>query len=184
LTRPQRVLHFAPERGLERRLARQPHLDYLSGDLEPGAAMATLDITRLDLPDESFDCVLCYHVLEHVSDDLAAMRELHRVMRPGGWGVVQVPTYGETTVEDPTVTDPAERRERFGQEDHVRLYGRDFLDRLRSAGFEVTVEVFRDSLTPAERARFGLRFDYDLGIDFNELPQAWEVFRCDKPRRV
>jgi SAM-dependent methyltransferase len=170
-----RVLHLAPEGGIARRLRRMPGVEYVSGDLEPGAAMLTLDLERLELPDASFDLALCSHVLEHVGDDRAAMRELHRVLRPGGTLVVQVPTYGEHTDEDPSVVSAEARRARFGQADHVRVYGADVEDRLREAGFDVDARVYR--LTARERERYGL--DYrGVPAGFNEADDVWTVTVC------
>ena len=173
LARPLRVLHIAPEGGIGRRLQALEGVDYLSGDLEPGAAMEVVDVTRIRHPDASFDAVLCNHVLEHVPDDRAAMRELRRVIRPDGWAVIQVPMLSERTDEDPGVTDPAERLRRFGQEDHVRIYGRDFLDRLREAGWAPEVHVMRDELAPEERERMGLAHHLPGGPPDGDL--WWEV---------
>jgi SAM-dependent methyltransferase len=174
-----RVLHIAPEPGLARALRRRSGVEYLSGDLEPGAAMRVLDLEHLDLPEASFDWILCSHVLEHVGDDRAAMRELHRVLRPGGTLLVQVPTYGPTTDEDPSVTDPEARRARFGQPDHVRVYGDDVHDRLRAAGFAVEPRVYRDELVPEERRRFGLEY---LGVPaaFNAADAVWTIIVCSR----
>jgi ubiquinone/menaquinone biosynthesis C-methylase UbiE len=104
--------------------------------------MVKMDITDIQYPDNSFDVVFASHVLEHIPDDVQAMRELCRVLRPDGWAVLQVPMWGPRTKEDPTVTDPAERAKLFGQDDHVRMYGHDgeYERRLRRAGFDVTVE--------------------------------------------
>ena len=179
----ERLLHFAPEAGLQERLRRMLGDRYVTTDLEPGGVDLVLDITALDLEDASFDVVLCVHVLEHVPDDAAAMRELRRVLRPGGWGVVQVPILREVTDEDPGITDPAERLRRFGQADHVRMYGRDFADRLRAAGLEPDIVAFRDELTRAERRRYGLTYDLrrELGDDGRDRPEFWEVWRVRRP---
>ena len=150
-----RVLHLAPEPWLERRLRDRPNLDYLSGDLEPGAAMATLDLERLPFAPASFDRVLCVHVLEHVADDRAALRELARVLAPGGEAIVMVPLYGATTDEDPAAP-PHERLRRFGQADHVRLYGTDLRDRIAAAGLEARVEHLGARLTPEQVRRYRL----------------------------
>jgi SAM-dependent methyltransferase len=175
-----RVLHFAPEAGIAARLAATAGVDYVSADLEPGAAMLTLDLERLDLPDAAFDWILCLHVLEHVGDDRAAMAELFRVLRPGGTAIVQVPTFGPTTDEDPAVTGPEERRARFGQADHVRLYGADVYDRLAAAGFAVDRRVFRDQLTAGERRRHGL--DYvGTPVDYGPIDDVWTIPVCTKP---
>lgn len=142
------LLHFAPERCLEVRLARRPGLRYMTSDLEPGAAVLTEDITALTLPDEAFDAIICSHVLEHVEDDRAAMRELHRVLRPGGWAAVMVPLDAkrEHTYEDPRIVDPGARARAFGQRDHVRVYGRDLVERLSAAGFTVSRERVAEQL--------------------------------------
>ena len=116
---------------------RATEIDYLSVDLESPLAMSRMDVTNLDLPDQAFDVVLCSHVLEHVPDDRAAMRELARVLRPDGIAILQTPWDPDLAVtdEDPSITDVAEREQRFGQSDHSRMYGRDLLDRLpRLAG--------------------------------------------------
>jgi SAM-dependent methyltransferase len=154
-----RVLHVAPERIFEEWLGSQPNLDYVSTDLERPRAMVKADITDLPFPDDSFDVILCSHVLEHVVDDRKAMRELHRVLRPGGWAVVLVPIdfSRAETFEDPTVVAPADRQRLFGQDDHVRVYGRDFTARLEEAGFTVRVEDFTRELGESEIQRYGLR---------------------------
>lgn len=154
-----RVLHFAPERIFEEKLRSQPNLEYVSTDLERARADVKADITDLPFPDESFDVVLCSHVLEHVPDDGKAMRELYRVLRPGGWALVLVPIdHGrEETFEDANVVEPADRERLFGQADHVRVYGRDFKTRLEEAGFGVRVEDFRGELGEEEARRYGLR---------------------------
>jgi ubiquinone/menaquinone biosynthesis C-methylase UbiE len=137
----QRVLHVAPEVRIRPRLRAALGAGYVAGDLNPTDGLVRVDVTALEFPDATFDGVICNHVLEHVPDDLGAMRELRRVLKPGGWAMLQVPlAMGlERTYEDPSVTDPAERERVFGQNDHVRLYGRDYADRLRGAGFEVEV---------------------------------------------
>jgi len=132
------VLHVAPERPLTWRLAR-PGVVYVTCDLMAPSVSVRLDLTRLPFADRTFDAVLCNHVLEHVPDDRRALAELRRVLRPSGWAILQSPVDHrlEHTLEDPTVTDPAERERLFGQKDHVRQYGRDYAARLREAGFVV-----------------------------------------------
>lgn len=134
------VLHLAPEGVVAERL-REAAGDYVSADLEPGRADVAADLTALPFDDESFDLIVCSHVLEHVPDDRAAMCELHRVLRPGGTALVQTPVNYEqsATYEDPGVLDPAERERRFSQFDHVRVYGPDLRERLESAGFTVAI---------------------------------------------
>ncbi len=158
------LLHIAPEPPMEDRLTQLPHLRYLSADLEPGKAMVEMDITAIDRPDDTFDVIYASHVLEHIPDDVQAMRELRRVLKPDGWAVLEVPMHGPTTREDPTVTDPEERTRRFGQHDHVRMYGHDgeYERRLRAAGFDVTVVALTDELGPAAARRFRLRPGEDV----------------------
>jgi SAM-dependent methyltransferase len=137
---PRRVLHIAPEPGLERLLRRADNLDYVTGDLEPGHADRVVDLTAMAEADGSYDVVICSHVLEHVGDDVAAMREIARVLRPGGVAYLVVPhdPAGRAVYEDPTITSPSARRAAFGREDHVRLYSAaGFEERLRGAGLDV-----------------------------------------------
>jgi len=137
-----RILHIAPEPCIEHALKRLPNLEYLTADISNPLAMLQMDITQIPFSDNSFDVILCVHVLEHIVNDRQAMRELYRVLRPEGWGILQVPIYGETTDEDASITNPQERLRRFGQEDHVRIYGSDYKNRLEDAGFTVTVDHF------------------------------------------
>ncbi len=138
------LLHFAPEYCLRRILsadAERRGARYVTTDLEPEGVDVQLDLTRLDLPDDAFDAAICSHVLEHIPDDAAAMRELRRVIRPGGWCLVMVPldTGRERTYEDPAITTPEARQAAFLQHDHVRLYAPDIEGRLTAAGFAVEV---------------------------------------------
>lgn len=152
LPAPIRVLHIAPEYGILSRLRANDMIDYVGADLNPEEYRGTADIVRCDITaieygDASFDLIICSHVLEHVPDDRLAMRELFRVLKPGGTAILQVPISAslERTVEDPQLTDPRERERRFGQYDHVRIYGADYPARLRESGF--LVEIF----DPAKR---------------------------------
>ena len=158
-TRPHRVLHFAPEPRLARRLTRAPNVEYLSADLHSPPAMRRIDVTDIPFPDGAFDVILCCHVLEHVRDDRRAMRELRRVLAPGGWAVLQTPVESrrETSLEDPGSSGPEERRRLFGQADHVRVYGRDFFERLAEAGFAVRRDPWVRELEPEQVQRWGLR---------------------------
>ena len=158
-----RVLHVAPERCLREKLTVLPGVKYTAGDkFTPGYSYPRgtidLDITAMPFADGSFDLILCSHVLEHVPEDQRAMTELHRVLAPGGMAILMVPIALDraTTDEDPSVTDPQERIRRFGQFDHVRLYGRDYVDRLKSAGFEVVEDAMTERMSPTEIFRHGL----------------------------
>ena len=159
LTAPGSVLHFAPETVTAKLLKNQANLDYVSGDLQPGLAMEVMDITAIPRPDETFDLVLCNHVLEHISDDRRAMTELFRVLKRGGRAYMQHPIdFGlASTHEDPAVTTREARLREFGQEDHVRTYGRDFENRLRSAGFDVEHRDYVEELPGAVVERLALR---------------------------
>lgn len=149
-----RLLHVAPEVALMRKFSRiyakQP-ADYVTADLESPLADLHFDIQHIPLEDESFDVVICNHIMEHVEDDRLAMREILRIMRKGGWGVILSPVdlQRDKTFEDDTITDEAERTRIFGQYDHRRIYGRDYAERLREAGFEV-YECDYANLIPAK----------------------------------
>jgi len=154
--REKQVLHIAPEPCLEPQLKRRLGRGYLTADFMDPRAMVRMDITDIQYPDDSFDVIYCSHVLEHVQEDVKAMRELRRVLKPDGWAVLLVPITAETTYEDPAVVDPRERLEKFGQEDHVRRYGWDYIDRLRSAGFNVEMFRVSDLASDADALRLGL----------------------------
>ena len=153
-----RLLHFAPEISLTRRLIALPGIEYLSIDLSPDLALRQGDITDLPLADGQFDAVVCSHVLEHVLDDAKAMSEIIRVLKPGGIAYVMVPrdTELEKTYEDETIVTPEARLKAFGQDDHVRIYGRDFVQRLSDAGFTVRELYTSDIADPATCKKFGL----------------------------
>lgn len=161
---PVKMLHIAPERFLADRLKKHPDIDYVSADLQQGRAMVVMDITDIDQPDDTYDVIYASHVLEHIPDDVKAMRELHRVLRPGGWAMLQVPIWGDKTLEDDTVTDEKERERLFGQWDHVRMYGHDgeYERRLRLAGFQVDVKRFVPGLDRPVVERLRLKEHEDI----------------------
>ena len=148
---PTRLLHFAPEPSLEYLFRKQKNIRYLTADLYQEGVMEKIDITAIPHPDASFDAILCNHVLEHVPEDQKAMGELFRVLRPGGWAILQVPfsLTLEETYEDPTVLSREDREVRFGHWDHVRIYGTDYPKKLEKAGFRVEVFSWADDPDPA-----------------------------------
>jgi SAM-dependent methyltransferase len=134
------VLHIAPEEGVQAKLVQFAGADYVTLDASPSPIVSVVgDVTALPFSPDSFDLVVCSHVLEHVVDDATALREFFRVLRPGGSAVLPHPVHDDraTTFEDSTITSPRERLLAFGATDHVRVYGRDFADRVHGAGFDV-----------------------------------------------
>ena len=170
LERPQRLLHVAPEIALQIPLRRIPGLEYLSADYDSKLAMERMDITAIAHPDSSFDAIICNHVLQHVEEDEKAMRELFRVLAPGGWALIQSPV-------DPSRAQTRETADRESQSGptlassddvHLRTYGRDYVERLKRAGFAVTASDFARN-RPAEAQR-------QLGLDPDET-----IYFCRKP---
>ena len=138
--KPIDLLHIAPEQCFYSILKNQSHINYTTFDLNSPLASVHGDIIKMPFADCTFDCVFCNHVLEHITDDQLAMSELFRILRPGGWGIVQVPMQAnrDITYENWDITDPAARTMHFGQYDHVRWYGRvDFFERLTTVGFQI-----------------------------------------------
>lgn len=157
--RPLDVLHIAPEQCFIGPFTRQHGERYVTADLESPWAKVHMDIHKMPFPDASFDAVLCNHVLEHVADDIQAMREIHRVLKPGGWAILQIPFFRpvpEHTFSDDSVTDVREREKLFGQSDHVRRYGNDYADRILSSGLQPESESFAFSLTEKECREGGI----------------------------
>lgn len=159
---------MAPEACLEPRLRECLGDNYLTADLHDPSAMVKMDITDIQFPDESFDAIYCSHVLEHVQDDKRAMREFFRVLKNGGWAILLVPITSEQTIEDPSIVDPKERLRVFGQEDHVRRYGPDYVDRLREAGFKVEITKACELVDDKGIVEMGL------------TPASGEIYYCTK----
>jgi SAM-dependent methyltransferase len=168
--KPLSLLHIAPETCYQRQFKLLGKLRYVTADIASPVADCRLDLCRLPFQSGAFDVILCNHVLEHIPDDRRAMQELCRVLKPGGWGVLQVPMdYGRhMTFEDDTILSPEERERAFGQRDHVRVYGMDYVDRLRGAGFTVEVVDFVTEIEGAVVLRYGLNNDE-------------QVYLCTKP---
>jgi SAM-dependent methyltransferase len=158
----QKMLHIAPELCFINRFEQLSNTDYVTGDIESPLAKVKMDIHDMPFEDNTFDVVFCNHVLEHVKDDYQALREIKRVLKPNGWAILQIPFFHpipDETYEDPSITSPKEREKAFGQDDHVRLYGKDYPKRLGSAGFEVHEEQFVKELSEDEVQRYALPLD-------------------------
>lgn len=159
------VLHFAPSYMIFKIFSKAANINYIPCDLFPGkydfnstVKIRKEDITGLTFGNDTFDMILCNHVLEHIPDDRLAMRELYRVMKPGGFGIFQVPINLELseTYEGPTITAPEDRVREFGQKDHLRVYGRDYVERLKNAGFSVKQVGYGENLSPDQIGRYRL----------------------------
>ena len=148
-TKKLKVLHIAPEQCFLDIFRKQQNLNYITSDLESPIADVKADICDLPFKENEFDVVFCNHVLEHISNDTKAMQELYRVLKPGGFGIFQIPQdlSKAITFADNTITDRKERAKLFGQYDHVRVYGRDYFDKLRSIGFKVDEVDYTKKIT-------------------------------------
>lgn len=156
---------------LEPRLRERLGACYITADLAAPHADVKMDITNIEYPNDTFDVIYCSHVLEHIPEDRKAMRELRRVLKPDGWAVLLVPIAGDITYEDPSITDPAERLKAFGLENHVRQYGRDYVERLRECGFTVEVTEVSDLYDRAQTIRAGIG------------GEVGEIYYCTKGER-
>ncbi len=159
LTQKLRVLHIAPEPCFMKRFEKIHGENYITADIESPLAKVKMDIHQIPFDDNEFDAVLCNHVLEHVDNDILAMREINRVLRKGGWAIMQVPFFSpvpETTVEDKSITDPREREKAFGQDDHVRKFGKDYAQRIAESGLTPEANEFAKSLSNEECFRYGI----------------------------
>jgi predicted SAM-dependent methyltransferase len=153
-----KTLHIAPEQCFLDLFRKQKNLEYITSDLESPIADVKADICNLPFDDNSFDVIFCNHVLEHIINDTKAMQELYRVLKKGGFGIFQIPQdlSREKTFEDNTITNRRERAEIFGQYDHVRVYGRDYFNKLRSVGFAVDEIDYTKKITREKLERYCL----------------------------
>lgn len=153
-----KVLHFAPEQSFYNRFRKLKNLAYVTTDLNSPLADVKADICNLPFEDESFDIIFCNHVLEHIPDDKQAIKELYRILKRGGFGIFQVPLdrNRKITFEDNSIIDPGERSKVFGQYDHVRVYGEDYFDFLRSFGFRVDALNYSKTLSKEEIQRYAI----------------------------
>jgi SAM-dependent methyltransferase len=151
------VLHIAPEQAFVKRFRQLNHRSYITSDLHSPIADVQADICNLPFSDQQFDWVVCNHVLEHISNDKIAMQEIYRVLKPGGTAILQVPLrLDQDTFEDDRITDPKERAQVFGQYDHVRIYGKDYQNRLKQVGFTVKMLAYAEQLTLEEQTRYAV----------------------------
>ena len=164
-----KFLHIAPEYCFIKIFKNMKNLDYTTGDLISPWADVKMDVHNIPFPENTFDVVICNHVLEHVDDSDTVMKEFYRVMKPGGWGIFQVPIdlESKTTKEDKSITDPKERERLYWQSDHLRLFGLDYPDKLRNAGFKVTESNFINQI------------EKDLIIRY-ALPKDEIIYLCEK----
>lgn len=153
-----KVLHFAPEQAFYKRFRKIKNWDYTTTDLNSPIADVKADICNLPFKENEFDLIICNHVLEHIPDDTQAMKELFRVLKPGGQAILQVPydASRKTTFEDDSITDPKERTEIFGQYDHVRVYGMDYFEKLKTIGFQVEAVDLTATLSDEEIEKYRL----------------------------
>jgi SAM-dependent methyltransferase len=180
-----RILHLAPEVGVERALRGVENAAYTSGDLEPGRAMATVDLTKLEEPSSSVDFLFVSHVLEHIPDDALAMSEMLRVLKPNGMAFVEVPVHRQETYENSEARTPLQRLSEFGQEDHVRICGVDYAARLARAGFQVEALWVDKEFDDADRQRMRLCVEFSAAVAAQMPPMFERLFNvawlCTKP---
>jgi SAM-dependent methyltransferase len=157
------LLHVAPEKIFFNRFKKQNNIDYYPADkfmkgYKYPKGTKDIDIMQINYADNFFDSILCSHVLEHVPNDRQAMRELYRVLKPNGWAILQVPINynNETTLEDSSITSPEDREKYYGQHDHLRLYGKDYSDRLSEVGFKVECVDFCNTFLSQDKIKYGL----------------------------
>ena len=157
-TKQIRLLHFAPEPAFHKIFKNCNNISYDTIDLNSPLAEIKADICDLPIENDTYDYILCNHVLEHIDDDIKAMSELYRVLKKGGIGIFQIPIDIErkNTFEDPSITSPKQRNKIFGQYDHVRIYGMDYFDRLKSVGFSVNQIYYGEKLSEEEIFKYCL----------------------------
>ncbi len=172
--RERKVLHFAPEWIIRKRFRQSAgRRGYYSADINPALADHVADIMQIPFPDETFDYIICSHVLGHVPDEKKAVSEMYRVLKPGGEALVMtvIDPDNPETFENPELTTPEERFAAYGEQDLLRLHGRDFADRLAGENINVEVIDYRTKLPPSENRRMS------TGNGNREL-----IFRCTKCR--
>jgi SAM-dependent methyltransferase len=168
-TKPHKMLHIAPEQCFYKLFRAQKNLSYTTGDYNSPIADIHFDLHKAPFEDNSFDVIFCNHVLEHVEDSAVCMKELYRIMKPGGWGIFQVPldTTAQKTLEDKSIVTEEDREKHYWQKDHVRLFGLDYKDKLAAAGFSVTVDDFVNTISEELQDRY-------------RLPKGEMIYLCRK----
>lgn len=168
-THQHKMLHIAPELCFYKLFKALRNIDYTTGDYKSPIADIHFDLHKAPFDENTFDIILCNHVLEHVNDSQQCMRELYRIMKPGGWGIFQVPldTNRSKTLEDENILTEEDREKYYWQKDHLRLFGLDYKDKLAEAGFEVTVDDFIKTLKPELVERY-------------QLPAGEKIYLCRK----
>lgn len=163
------LLQIQPNYCISRKLSSMSNLDYVAvADIYLRNISLKTDLAFIPLRSNVFDAILCNHILEHIPQDRRAMEELYRVLKPGGWAVISVPIrFDQGTYEDPSIIEPEARKRAFGEPEHVRLYGRDFQERLEQCGFLVQLDLGKN-INHSIREKYGLRDDENL-------------FYCEKP---
>jgi SAM-dependent methyltransferase len=159
LSQKLRVLHIAPEPCFMKRFEKIHGESYITADIESPLAKVKMDIHQIPFDDNEFDVVLCNHVLEHVDDDIVAMSEIRRVLRKDGWAIMQVPFFSpvpEITIEDKSITDPRGREKAFGQDDHVRKFGKDYTQRIAQSGLVPEANDFAKTMSIEQCFKFGI----------------------------
>ncbi len=171
-TKNLKALHFAPEQCFLKRFRKLNNLDYTTTDLESPIADVKADICNLPFKDDSYDVIFCNHVLEHIPDDTKAMQELYRILKPGGFGVFQIPQdlSRAETFEDDSITDKKERAKIFGQYDHVRVYGLDYFDKLRGIGFKVEEVDYTATLSQEDITKYCLAKGEIIPVVYKPIP--------------
>lgn len=157
-----KILHLAPEHVFQKIFRTMPNLNYVSADICSPLAEIKTDITNISFKNNSFDTILCIHILEHITKDQEAMAELFRILKPGGWAILQSPVNInlEKTFEDTKILSIEDREKFLGQSDHVRMYGKDYKERLESMGFKVNVDDFVKYLDIDLIKKYGLLEEY------------------------
>jgi SAM-dependent methyltransferase len=169
-----KILHIAPENILQSKMKHMKNIEYVSADIDSPLAMVKMDITDIDSADNSFDVILCSHVLEYVFDDMKALAEFKRILKPEGYAILQskIEQNRDKTFEDREADTSQKKMDVFGQPDLHRIYGKDFIDRLQSSGFEICVEKYGDILSLKDRNKFGIKSGEYI---YKCIKPAWQV---------